>query len=178
MSIILQTLSINNLKTASGTFINLNTIRKFINYSLKKGCCKSKAVYTLTVFQILLFEGRLVLSPAQWITGTKSVQRFLKTMFELMLTKMTRTYPFQVNDLNPFRVEVKNTAFRKMYELKTSYKTFVLIKPFLKIFKLLNVELSSSTLFHWIIAKGKKSILKEVIFYFENREKSSAFLGL
>ena len=99
-------------------------------------------------------------------------------MFELMLTKMTRTYPFLVNDLNPFRVEVKNTAFRKMYELKTSYKTFVLIKPFLKIFKLLNVELSSSTLFHWIIAKGKKSILKEVIFYFENREKSSVFLGL
>lgn len=77
-------------------------------------------------------------------------------MFELMVTKMTQTYPFLVNDLNPFRVEVKNTAFRKMYELKTLYKTFVLIKPFLKIFKLLNLELSSSTLFHWIIAKGKK----------------------
>ena len=33
-----------------------------------------KAIFTLTVFEILLFEGRLVLSPAQQITGSERVK--------------------------------------------------------------------------------------------------------
>ena len=33
-----------------------------------------KAIFTLTVFEISLFEGRLVLSPAQQITGSERVK--------------------------------------------------------------------------------------------------------
>ena len=52
MPIIAQTLNINNLRTASAKSINLHTIRKLTEYSLK---------IVLTVFEILLSEGRLVL---------------------------------------------------------------------------------------------------------------------
>ena len=52
MPIIAQTLNINNLRTASAMSINLHTIRKLTEYSLK---------IVLTVFEILLSEGRSVL---------------------------------------------------------------------------------------------------------------------
>ena len=68
MPIIAQTLHINNLRTTSTKSINLHTIRKLIEYSLK-------AMFTLTVFRILLFKGRLVLSPAQRGTGSERVTR-------------------------------------------------------------------------------------------------------
>ena len=51
MPIIAQTLN-NNLRTASAKSINLHTIRKLTEYSLK---------IVLTVFEILLSEGRSVL---------------------------------------------------------------------------------------------------------------------
>ena len=52
MPIIAQTLNINNLRTSSAKSINLHTIRKLTEYSLK---------IVLTVFEILLSEGRSVL---------------------------------------------------------------------------------------------------------------------
>ena len=52
MPIIAQTLNINNLRTVSAKSINLHTIRKLTEYSLK---------IVLTVFEILLSEGRSVL---------------------------------------------------------------------------------------------------------------------
>ena len=52
MPIIAQTLNISNLRTASAKSINLHTIRKLTEYSLK---------IVLTVFEILLSEGRSVL---------------------------------------------------------------------------------------------------------------------
>ena len=52
MPIIAQTLNINNLRTASAKSINLHTSRKLTEYSLK---------IVLTVFEILLSEGRSVL---------------------------------------------------------------------------------------------------------------------
>ena len=48
--------------------INLHTIRKLIEYSFKNVLVK--AMFTLIVLEILLFEGRLVLSPAQ--RGTRN----------------------------------------------------------------------------------------------------------
>ena len=63
MPTIPQTLNINNLTTTSDNYINLNTIRKLIKYSLKNTSVKPMS--TLIVFEILQFEGRLVLSPAQ-----------------------------------------------------------------------------------------------------------------
>ena len=63
MPIIPQTLNINNLKTTSARSINLHTIRKLIKYSLKNALVI--AMFTLILFEILLFEGKLVLSAAQ-----------------------------------------------------------------------------------------------------------------
>ena len=50
------------MRTTIAKYINLHTIRKLIEYSLKK------AMFTPTNFQILLSEGTPVLSPAQWDT--------------------------------------------------------------------------------------------------------------
>ena len=63
MPIIPPTLNINNLRTTSVMSTNLDTIRKLIKYSLKN--IPAKAAFTLTFFEILLFEGRTVLSPVQ-----------------------------------------------------------------------------------------------------------------
>ena len=68
MPVILQTLNINNLRTTSAKSINLHTIRKLIEYSLKKPT--AKAMFTLTSFEILLSEVRSLLSPAQ--RGTRA----------------------------------------------------------------------------------------------------------
>ena len=68
MPIILQTLNINNLRTTSAKSINLHTIRKLVEYSLKKRAAKS--MFTLISFEILLSEVRSLLSPAQ--RGTRS----------------------------------------------------------------------------------------------------------
>ena len=71
MPIITQTLNINNLRSTSAKSINLHTIRKLAEYSLKN--VAAKAMFTLTVFEILLSEGRPVLSPAQRGTGSERV---------------------------------------------------------------------------------------------------------
>ena len=71
MPIITQTLNINNLRTTSAKSINLHTIRKLVEYSLKN--VAAKAMFTLSVFEILLSEGRSVLSPAQRSTGSETV---------------------------------------------------------------------------------------------------------
>ena len=63
--IIPQTLNINNLRTTIAKSVNLQ-------YSLKD--VRVKAVFTVTVFEILLFEGRSVLSPDQQGTGSKRVK--------------------------------------------------------------------------------------------------------
>ena len=63
MPIIPQTFNINNLRTTLAKSINLHAISKPIEYSLKN--ILVKAIFTSTVFKILLFVGRFVLSPAQ-----------------------------------------------------------------------------------------------------------------
>ena len=71
MSIIAQTLNINNSRTTSGKSINLHTNRKLVEYSLKH--VAAKAMFTLSVFEILLSEGRSILPPAQRSTGSETV---------------------------------------------------------------------------------------------------------
>ena len=68
MPIIPKTLNINNLRTTIAKYINLHTIRKLIEYSLKK------AMFTPNDFQILLSEGTSVLSPAQRGKGAKGLK--------------------------------------------------------------------------------------------------------
>ena len=54
MLIIPQTLNINNSRTTKAKPINLHTIRKLIEYSIKK--VHIKAMFTPTVFEILISE--------------------------------------------------------------------------------------------------------------------------
>ena len=54
--------------------INLHIIRKLIKHSLK--IIHVEAMFKFTVFEILLFEGRLVLAPAQWIAGRERVKSY------------------------------------------------------------------------------------------------------
>ena len=72
MPIIPQTLNINNLGTGSTKSINLHTIRKFNEYSLKNVLVQ--AMFTVTVFEMLLSRGRSVLSPAQRSTESERVK--------------------------------------------------------------------------------------------------------
>ena len=70
-----QTLNISDLRTTSAKSINLYTLRKFIKYFFKNA--RVKAVFTFTVFEILLFKVRSV-SFAQRETGSKRVKISLK----------------------------------------------------------------------------------------------------
>ena len=54
-----QTLNINNLRATCAKSINLHTIRKLVEYSLKIDV--AKALFTRTVLEVLLSEGRSVL---------------------------------------------------------------------------------------------------------------------
>ena len=97
--IILQTLNIYNKRTTSTCSINLNIIRKFIEYSLQDACLK--IVSNLIVFEIFLFDGRPVLAPTKWGTGSKrarfsvenhtDVRRLLK-LLETLLTYEVRKF--------------------------------------------------------------------------------------
>ena len=66
-----QTLNINNLRTTNGNSINLHTIRKLVEHSLKMFCQGNVYSY---VFEIWLSEHRWVLSPAQRGTGNERVK--------------------------------------------------------------------------------------------------------
>ena len=94
MPIIPQTLNINNLRTTSAKSINLQKIRKLIENSLKN--VRVKTVFTLTLLEILLFEGRLVLSLSQRVQ-TKSNQKLIMQIldqypFYLILKKLLRSF--------------------------------------------------------------------------------------
>ena len=75
ISIIAQTLNINNLRTTCANSINPHTIRKLIEYSLKKVLVKT--MFTHTSFKILLSEGRSVLSSAQRGKGSERVKIYI-----------------------------------------------------------------------------------------------------
>ena len=47
-------------------------IRKLIEYSLKNTVVKE--MLSLAVFEILMFEGRLVLAPAHWVTENEGLK--------------------------------------------------------------------------------------------------------
>ena len=77
-------------------------------------------------------------------TATDRVKWILKTMFELMLTKPNLNL---VNNLTPLR----------LWQLK--FKSV-----FLKIFKLSELQIFMSSLFHLITAEGKKEFWKKLCF--------------
>ena len=70
--VITQDLNINNLRTTSAKSININTIRKLLEYSLKGA--GTKTIFILRVLGILRSEGRSVLWAAQQRSGSKGVK--------------------------------------------------------------------------------------------------------
>ena len=120
MPIVPQTLNLDNLRTTSAKSINLYTIRKLIEYSLKDVALKAmftltvfeillfavrkllkyflkktlvKAMPTITVFEIFLFDGRSVLLPAQRSTGSERVKVF-DYFFEFLRERRTCNFNF------------------------------------------------------------------------------------
>ena len=73
--IIRRTLNINNLRTTSAKSINLHTIRKAIEYTLKNVLVWT--IFTLTIFKILLFEGRLALPTNKRGTASERVKKIM-----------------------------------------------------------------------------------------------------
>ena len=74
MPIIPQTLNIYNSRTTRAKSVNLHTIRKLIEYSLK--ILAIEATFIPTVFEILMSKGRSVISPSQRGTGSERVNNF------------------------------------------------------------------------------------------------------
>ena len=75
--IIPNILNINNLGSSSENFIILDITRKLIKYYFKNA--SDKAMFTLIVFEISLFEGKSVLWPAQWAAGSARVKIITST---------------------------------------------------------------------------------------------------
>ena len=69
-------LNVNNEKTTSAKTINLDIIKKLIEYSLEGFPVKAR--FFLIVLEILLFEARLVLGLAERITGSERVKISVK----------------------------------------------------------------------------------------------------
>ena len=76
MLIFPQALNINNLRSTGTKSIKFQTIKKFVECSSK--IFSIKAMFALTVFEILLLKCRLVLSPAQENFWSQRVQVSLK----------------------------------------------------------------------------------------------------
>ena len=76
MPIITQTLNIDNLRITSAKSVNLHST---VKYSLKN--VAAKAMFTPTVFKILISEDKSVLSPAQRGTGSERVNVYEQSLF-------------------------------------------------------------------------------------------------
>ena len=61
-------------------FLKLHIIKNYFLYSLKNGVVKS--MFTVNVFQILLFEVRLVLGHAERVLGSERVKFSVKNKKE------------------------------------------------------------------------------------------------
>ena len=77
--VIRRTLNINNLRTTSAKSINLHTIRKAIEYTLKNVLVWT--IFTLTIFKILLFEGRSALPTNKRGTASERVKKKLYVIY-------------------------------------------------------------------------------------------------
>ena len=73
MLVIPKTLKIDNFRTTSSNSINLDTIRKLMEYSLRK--IFVKAIFTLTIFEILLIECRSVSHQSRGAKRGKKVKQ-------------------------------------------------------------------------------------------------------
>ena len=105
MPIITQTLNMNDLRTTSAKSNNLHTIRKLIEYSLKTVLVK--AMFTLTVFEILLSEGQYYHLPS----GPQGAEGLKKIFFSLVVGQK-KSLPFEKKDISQM---TKSFLARKVF---------------------------------------------------------------
>ena len=116
--VIPQTLNINNLRTTSAKSIKLHTIRKFIKHSLKNARIK---VFTVTAFEILLFEDRSVLSPTQQGTGSKRV-KVIPHKFRIYFHKRFKNFQSQILEVSLMRHYCRvEEVFRMIYYIHITF---------------------------------------------------------
>ena len=113
MPIIPQTLNINSSRITKAKSINLHTIRKLIEYSLKN--VPIKAMFTPTVFDILMSEGRSVLSPVQRGTGSERVKWFADNQMKTngnkchLIVSTNELLKFKLGSFQSKKVSVKSS---------------------------------------------------------------------
>ena len=73
ISIIPQTLNVNNKRTTSAKSINLDVVSKLNKNKNSLKNVSVKAMVILAIFEILLFEGRLLFLPANEIQRAKEL---------------------------------------------------------------------------------------------------------
>ena len=97
MPILTQTLNTNNVRTISAKSINLHTIGKLIEYSLK--IFLAKAMFFLSVIARLLSKSRLVLWPTQRCKGWRSVKFLVKKQknIENLLILLGKSFTYRLN---------------------------------------------------------------------------------
>ena len=81
--IIPQALNINNYRIASESLSTWISLEILSNTLLKN--LWSKTMFTITAFEKLLLEVRLLLSPAQWSTGSEKVKFSMKKLKNIRL---------------------------------------------------------------------------------------------
>ena len=94
--IIPQALNINNYRIASESLSTWISLEILSNTLLKN--LWSKTMFTITAFEKLLLEVRLLLSPAQWSTGSEKVKFSMKKLknIRLLLKLLEKWLTFKV----------------------------------------------------------------------------------
>ena len=107
--IIPESSNMNSLRTTSTKSTNLHTITKLVEYSLENFVVKT--MFTLTVFEILLSEGRSVLSPAQRGTKSKRVELKWVTHWFFWLDKKIKKLLL----MNVFNIPWKHCTAKRLH---------------------------------------------------------------
>ena len=107
--IIPESSNMNSLRTTSTKSTNLHTITKLVEYSLENFVVKT--MFTLTVFEILLSEGRSVLSPAQRGTKSKRVELKWVTNWFFWLDKKIKKLLL----MNVFNIPWKHCTAKRLH---------------------------------------------------------------
>ena len=128
MPMIPKTWNINNVRTKSSKTINWYTIRKLLQYFLKNFLVK--AIFTLSVFEILLFQGRLVLSPTQQGTGSVRLKVSVKNQkhIQILLKLLEKNWITSLGDPEWFLsfidfVNLFSTRMTRIFEMSITPQT-------------------------------------------------------
>ena len=147
--IISQILAINNSRTIRAKSVNLHTLRKWIEYNFQK--TGTEGLFFFTLFEVLMSEGRSVLSESQQGTENKMVQASVKK---------------QKNVLNLLKVIPKWLSYKvRSFLMVFEFFLYCLTLPLPE--KLKNPILEMSTNPHILAINNSRTTVKKQKKYFE-----------